>query len=85
MESRRKPPRIEKIRLDTLRVPPAGTAQRPFREAKGDRIAAEFDINSFGFPAVCRVDGIPSARRWAAPGLRHPEMRLREGERPDRV
>ena len=59
MESRRQPPRIEKIRLDTLRVPPAGKAQRPFREAKGDRIAAEFDINSFGFPAVCRVDGIP--------------------------
>ena len=59
MESRRKPPRIETIRLDTLRVPPAGKAQRPFREAKGDRIAAEFDINSFGFPAVCRVDGIP--------------------------
>ena len=37
-------------------MPPAGKAQRPFREAKGDRIAAEFDINSFGFPVVCRVD-----------------------------
>ena len=64
MESRRQPPRIEKIRLDTLRVPPAGKAQRPFREAKGDRIAAEFDINSFGYPAVCRVDGIP----WVVDG-----------------
>ena len=57
MEARRQPPRIEKIRLDTLRVPPAGKAERPFREAKGDRIAAEFDINSFGFPVVCRVNG----------------------------
>ena len=57
MEARRQPPRIEKIRLDTLRVPPAGQAQRPFREAKGDRIAAEFDINNFGLPVVCRVNG----------------------------
>ena len=31
MEARRQPPRIEKIRLDTLRVPPAGKAERPFR------------------------------------------------------
>ena len=58
MESRRPQSRIERIRLDTLRVPPAGKAQRPFREAKGDKIAAEFDINSFGFPVVCRVEGI---------------------------
>ena len=56
MESRQHRARIEQIRLDTLRVPPPGKAQRPFREAKGDRIAAEFDINSFGLPAVCRVD-----------------------------
>ena len=57
MQSRRQRPRIEKLRLDSLRVPPAGNAQRAFREAKGDRIAAEFDINSFGIPAVCRVNG----------------------------
>ena len=56
MESRQSRPRIEKIRVDSLRVPPAGKAQRPFREAKGDRIAADFDINSFGFPVVCRVE-----------------------------
>ena len=58
METRERQPQIEKIRIDTLRVPPAGKAQRPFREAKGDRIAAEFDIDNFGFPVVCRVDGI---------------------------
>ena len=57
METRRQRPHIENIRLDSLRVPPAGKAQRPFREPKGDRIAAEFDINSFGFPVVCRVNG----------------------------
>ena len=57
METREQQPQIEKIRIDTLRVPPAGKAQRPFREAKGDRIAAEFEMNNFGFPVVCRVDG----------------------------
>ena len=57
MQSRRQRSRIEKLRLDSLRVPPAGKAQRAFREAKSDRIAAEFDINSFGIPAVCRVNG----------------------------
>ena len=57
MKTREQQPQIEKIRIDTLRVPPVGQAQRPFREAKGDRIAAEFDINNFGFPVVCRVDG----------------------------
>ena len=56
MDSRQPRSRIEKIRVDTLRVPPAGKAQRPFREAKGDKIAAEFDINSFGFPVVCQVE-----------------------------
>ena len=56
MDSRQPRSRIEKIRIDTLRVPPAGKAQRPFREAKGDKIAAEFDINSFGFPVVCQVE-----------------------------
>ena len=55
MEARQS--RIEQIRIDTLRVPPAGKAQRPFREAKGNRIAAEFDINSFGLPVVCQVKG----------------------------
>ena len=50
--------RIEKVRIDSLRVPPVGQAQRPFREAKGDQIAAAFDIDSFGFPVVCRVDSV---------------------------
>ena len=50
--------RIEKVRLDTLRLPPAGKAQRPFHRAKGDRIATEFDINCFGVPVVCRADDV---------------------------
>ena len=57
MESRQPRSRIEKIRIDTLRVPPAGKAQRPFRESRGNKIAAEFEINSFGFPVICQVEG----------------------------
>ena len=57
MDTRQPRSRIEKIRIDTLRVPPPGKAQRPFREAKGDKIAAEFDINNFGFPVICQVEG----------------------------
>lgn len=56
MDSRKARSRIERLRLDTLGVAPAGKAQRPFRESKGNKIAAEFDINSFGFPVVCRVE-----------------------------
>ena len=56
MESHQPRSRIKKIRIDTLRVPPSGKAQRPFRESKGNKIAAEFDINSFGFPVICQVE-----------------------------
>ena len=58
MESPQRRSKIEKVRLDLLRVPAAGKAQRPFKRAKGDHIAANFDIDSFGFPVVCRVDGV---------------------------
>ena len=57
MESRQPRSRIEQIRIDTLRVPPPGKAQRPFRESKANKIAAEFDINNFGFPVICQVEG----------------------------
>ena len=50
--------RIEKVRIDSLRIPSVGKAQRPFHPAKGAEIAAEFDIDAFGFPVVCRVDGV---------------------------
>ena len=58
MEPRQRRSRLEKVSLDSLRVPPAGKAQRPFRQSKGDQIAAQFDIDSFGFPVVCRVEGV---------------------------
>ena len=58
MKPRPRRSKIEKVRIDSLRVPAAGKAQRPFHQSKGDRIAADFNIDSFGFPAVCRVDGV---------------------------
>ena len=58
MDPRPRRSKIEKVRLDSLRVPPAGKAQRPFRQSKGDEIAGHFDIDSFGFPVVCRVEGV---------------------------
>ena len=85
MDSRQPRSRIEKIRIDTLRVPPAGKAQRPFREAKGDKIAAEFDINRLRLPGSLPGRRDQLGGRRPAPGLRHPEVRVREGERLDRV
>ena len=58
MDPRPRRSKIEKVRLDSLRVPEAGKAQRPFRQSKGDEISGHFDIDSFGFPVVCCVDGV---------------------------
>ena len=58
MDPRPRRSKIEKVSLDSLRVPAAGKAQRPFRQAKGDEIAGDFDIDSFGFPVVCRVEDV---------------------------
>ena len=58
MDPRPRRSKIEKVSLDTLRVPAPGKAQRPFRQAKGDEIAGNFDIDSFGFPVVCRVENV---------------------------
>ena len=85
MEARRQPPRIEKIRLDTLRVPPAGKAERPFRGSEGRSDRRRVRHQQLRLPG-----GLPGERhqlggRRPAPGLRHPEVRVREGERHDRV
>ena len=58
MAVRKRNSRIESLRIDSLQVPPVGKAQRPFHLAKAQGFAAEFDINAFGYPAVCRVDGV---------------------------
>ena len=58
MDPRERRSSLEKVRIGTLTVPTVGRAQRPFHQAKGDRIAREFDINLFGFPVVCRVDDV---------------------------
>ena len=54
----RRKSRILPVRIDRLRTPAPGVAQRPFSQAKGDSLAAEFDINKLGYPVVNRADGI---------------------------
>lgn len=58
MKPRQRRSKIERVRIDTLRVPRTGQAQRPFHQSKGDKIAADFHIDSFGFPVVCRTEGV---------------------------
>ena len=50
--------KILALRIDALKVPRAGVAQRELSQAKGDSIAAEFDMGKFGYPVVNQVDGI---------------------------
>ena len=50
--------KILPLRIDSLKVPRAGVAQREFSQAKGDSIAAEFDMGKFGYPVVNQMDGI---------------------------
>jgi len=47
-----------------MRVPTALVAQREFRKAHGDRLAAELDLNKLGYPIVNYRDGIP----WVVDG-----------------
>ena len=54
----RRKSRILPVRIDRLRTPAPGVAQRPFSQAKGDSLAAEFDIDKLGYPVVNRADGI---------------------------
>ena len=49
--------RILPIRIDSLKIPRAGVAQREFSQAHGDAIAAAFDMGKFGYPVVNQVDG----------------------------
>ena len=49
---------IRPVRIDVLRVPVAGAAQRKFIQSHGDAIAEDFDPAKFGYPVVARVDGV---------------------------
>ena len=49
---------IRPVRIDALRVPTAGVAQRKFSRSHGDALAEDFDPAKFGYPVVSRVDGV---------------------------
>ena len=49
---------IRPIRIEALRVPSPGVAQRQFSQSHGDALAKDFDPAKFGYPVVSRVDGV---------------------------
>src|SRR3990167_2099442 len=54
----RRPSKIRPVPLGVMRIPPALVTQREFRQAHGDRIAAELDLNKLGYPIINHRDGI---------------------------
>src|SRR3990167_2369616 len=54
----RRPSKIRPVPLGVMRIPPALVTQREFRQAHGDRIAADLDLNKIGFPIINHRDGI---------------------------
>jgi len=55
----RRPSKIRPVLISQMRVPPALVTQRQFRQAHGDAIAADLDLNKLGFPIINIRDGIP--------------------------
>jgi hypothetical protein len=54
----RKPSKIRPVPIEKMRVPPALVAQRQFRKAHGDKLAADLDLDKLGFPIINHRDGI---------------------------
>jgi len=52
----RLPSKIQPVPFAQIVIPPALVTQREFRPAHADRIAAEFDMNKFGYPVVNHRD-----------------------------
>src|SRR5262245_33002382 len=54
----RTPSKIRPVPIAQMRIPPALVTQRQFRQAHGDRLAANLDLNKLGFPIINHRDGI---------------------------
>jgi hypothetical protein len=52
----RRAPKIEDVRVSEVRISPK--AQRSYREAHAAEIAADFDVEAFGYPVVNRRGGL---------------------------
>lgn len=57
-KSSRKPSKVRPVPIAQMRVPTALLAQREFRQAHADKIAANLDLNKLGFPIINHRDGI---------------------------
>ncbi len=69
----RKPSKIRSVAIALMRIPPALVCQREFRQAHGDKIAANLDLNKIGYPIINHRDG----NYWVVDG-QHRIYALRE-------
>lgn len=53
----RTPSKVRPVPIKAMKVPPALVTQRQFRQAHGDKLAANLDLNKLGFPVVNHRDG----------------------------
>ncbi len=53
----RRPSKIRPVPINKMRVPTELVAQRKFRQAHGDKLAKELDLNKLGFPIINQRDG----------------------------
>lgn len=54
----RRPSKVRAVPINQMRTPPALVTQRRFRQAHGDALAANLDLNKLGLPVVNQRDGI---------------------------
>lgn len=54
----RRPSKIRPVPIAAMRIPPALVTQRQFRQAHGDKLAANLDLNKLGYPVINHRDGI---------------------------
>jgi hypothetical protein len=57
-EVSRRPSKVRPVPINQMRTPPALVTQRRFRQAHGDALAANLDLNKLGLPVVNHRDGI---------------------------
>lgn len=53
----RRPSKIRPVPINKMRVPTELVAQRKFRQAHGDKLAADLDLNKLGYPIINYRDG----------------------------
>lgn len=58
LEQKRRVVKVRPVPIAQMRVPPALVTQREFRQAWGDQLSANLDLDKLGFPVINHRDGI---------------------------